>query len=63
MELAIANIKEINWKQAALDDLHIPAKKKKATQALSEAHIKRALTNTFNDIIKGKGQGFNVLLQ
>jgi hypothetical protein len=61
--LAVADIKEINWKQTALDDLHIPAKKKKAVQALSEAHIKRASTNAFDDVVEGKGQGFNVLLQ
>ncbi|KAH8757124.1 P-loop containing nucleoside triphosphate hydrolase protein [Hyaloscypha finlandica] len=62
VELAVADIKEIDWKQAALDDLHIPAKKKKAAQALSEAHVKRASTNAFDDVVKGKGQGFNVLL-
>jgi hypothetical protein len=60
--LAVANIKEINWKQAALNDLHISPKKKKAVQALSEAHVKRSSTNAFDDVIEGKGQGFNVLL-
>jgi hypothetical protein len=63
VELAVADIKEIDWKQAALDDLHIPAKKKKAAQALSEAHVKRASTNAFDDIVEGKGQGFSLLLQ
>jgi hypothetical protein len=32
-------------------------------QVFSEAYIKQASTNSFNDIIKGKGQGFNILLQ
>lgn len=50
MELAVADIEEIDWKQAALDDLHIPAKKKAAVQALSEAHVKRASTNAFDDV-------------
>ena len=63
MELAFADIKEIDWQQDALDDLHIPAEKKKAARALSEAHVKRASTTTFDDVVKGKGQGFNVLLQ
>jgi putative sterol carrier protein len=63
VELAVADIKEIDWKQAALDDLHIPAKKKKAARALSEDYVKRASTNAFNDVVKGKGQGFSVLLQ
>jgi hypothetical protein len=61
--LAIADIKKIDWKQAALDNLHIPAKKKKAMQALSETYVKRASTNSFDDIIERKGQGFNILLQ
>jgi hypothetical protein len=61
--LAVTDIKEIDWKQATLDDLHIPARKKKAVQALSEAHVKRASTNAFDDVVEGKGQGFNVLLQ
>jgi hypothetical protein len=30
VELAIADIKEIEWKQAALDDFYIPVRKKKA---------------------------------
>jgi hypothetical protein len=46
-----------------LDDLHISPKKKKAAQALSEAHVKRSSTNAFDDVVEGKGQGFNVLLQ
>jgi hypothetical protein len=42
-------------------NIYIPPKKK-AAQALSEAYIKRASTNAFDDIIEGKGQGFSVLL-
>ncbi|KAN0106673.1 hypothetical protein V8E51_009549 [Hyaloscypha variabilis] len=30
--------------------------------ALSEAHVKRVSTNAFDDVVKGKGQGFSVLL-
>ena len=60
-EFAVANIKEIAWKQAALDDLQLPLEKKKVVQALAEAHVKRASTNL--DFVEGKGQGFIVLLQ
>ncbi|KAH8586146.1 P-loop containing nucleoside triphosphate hydrolase protein, partial [Bisporella sp. PMI_857] len=49
-------------KQAALDDLHIPLKKKKAVQALFEAHDKRATTNSFDNVVEGKKQGFSVFL-
>jgi hypothetical protein len=63
VEVAVAYIKEIDWKKAALDDLHIPPRKKKAVQALSEAHVKRATTHSYDDVVAGKGQGFSVLLQ
>lgn len=63
MELAVADIEEIDWELGGLDLLHIPLKKKKAVQALSEAHVERASTDSFDDVIEGKGQGFNVLLQ
>jgi len=33
-----------------------------AARTLSEAYIKRASINAFDDIIKGKGQEFSVLL-
>ena len=56
VEVAVANIKEIDWKQAALDDLHIPPRKKKAVQALSEAHVKRAMTHSFDDVVAGRGK-------
>jgi len=62
VEVAVANITEIDWKQAPLGDLHIPPRKKKAVQALSEAHAKRAMTHSFDDVVAGKGQGFSVLL-
>jgi hypothetical protein len=61
-ELSIADIKEIDWKQAPLDDFYIPAKKKKAVQVLSEAYVEQASTNTFDDVVEGKRQGFNMLL-
>jgi hypothetical protein len=63
VELAVADIKEIGWKQAALDDLHVPLRMKKAVRALSEAHVQRASMNRFDDVVEGKGQGFNILLQ
>merc|ERR1712093_637386 len=57
-----ADINEIDWNEAALDDLQMPAKKKKALQALSEAHAKRTPSNCFDDVVEGKGQGFNIIL-
>ncbi|KAH6711957.1 hypothetical protein BKA61DRAFT_677173 [Leptodontidium sp. MPI-SDFR-AT-0119] len=51
-EVAVANIKEIDWKQAPLDDLYIPPRKKKAvppsvgktlTAELIAEHLRRPL--------------------
>ena len=56
VEVAVANITEIDWKQAPLGDLHIPPRKKKAVQALSEAHAKRAMTHSFDDVVAGRGK-------
>jgi hypothetical protein len=63
MEMVIIYIKEIDWKEAVLDNLYIFIRKKKAVQAFSEAYIKRATTYSYNNIIIGKGQGFSILLQ
>jgi hypothetical protein len=56
-------MKDIEWQPAALAHLQIPDKKKNAIQALSEAHMRRASGDGFDDFVVGKGQGLNVLLQ
>jgi hypothetical protein len=60
----VDDIKDIKWQPEALAHLQIREKTKRAIQALLEAHIKRASTNSFSfdDLIAGKGQGFNVLM-
>jgi hypothetical protein len=64
-EFAVDDIKDIEWQPKALSHLQMPQKKKRAIQALLEAHMKRASTNSFSfdDLIAGKGLGFNVLMQ
>jgi hypothetical protein len=64
-EFAVDDIKDIEWQPEALSHLQMPQKKKRAIQALLEAHMKRASTNSFSfdDLIAGKGLGFNVLMQ
>ncbi|KFY02822.1 hypothetical protein V490_00390 [Pseudogymnoascus sp. VKM F-3557] len=63
LEFAVDDIEDITWQPAALAHLQIPDKKKKAIQALSEAHMARTSGNGFDDFVVGKGQGLNVLLQ
>jgi hypothetical protein len=64
-EFAVDDIRDIEWQPEALSQLQIPTKKKTAIQALLEAYIKRASSKfaSFDDLIAGKGQGFNMLLQ
>jgi hypothetical protein len=63
-EYAVDDIRDIEWQPGALSHLQIPLKKKKALRALLEAHMRRASTSSFSfdDLIAGKGLGFNVLL-
>ena len=63
VEFAVDDIEDIKWQPAALAHLQIPDKKKKAIQALSEAHMARTSGNGFDDFVVGKGQGLNMLLQ
>ncbi|KAL5344673.1 hypothetical protein ACLOAV_010365 [Pseudogymnoascus australis] len=62
LEFAVDDIEDITWQPAGLAHLQIPDKKKKAIQALSEAHMARTSGNGFDDFVVGKGQGLNVLL-
>ncbi|KFY50097.1 hypothetical protein V495_00352 [Pseudogymnoascus sp. VKM F-4514 (FW-929)] len=55
LEFAIDDIEDIKWQPAALAHLQIPDKKKKAIQALSEAHMTRTSGNGFDDFVVGKG--------
>ena len=63
-EFAVHDIRDIEWQSEAFTHLQIPPKKKKAIQALTEAHLRRASTNSFafDDFVVGKGLGFNMLL-
>lgn len=63
-EFAVDDIRDIKWQSEAFTHLQIPPKKKKAIQALTEAHLRRASTSSFSfdDFVVGKGLGFNVLL-
>lgn len=63
-EFAVDHIKDIEWQPEALSHLQIREKAKRAIQALLEAHMKRASTNSFSfdDFVAGKGLGFNLML-
>lgn len=61
-EFAVDDIKDIKWQPEALSHLQIREKTKRAIQALLQAHITSTNSFSFDDLIAGKGQGFNVLM-
>ena len=63
VEFVVDDIKDIVWNPSSFENLTIPATKKKIITALAEAHLSRASDDTFNDFVKGKGQGLIALLQ
>jgi ATP-dependent protease Clp ATPase subunit len=63
MEFAVTDIKDIKWSFLSFKSLTISDEQRDVTIALAEAHIDQAQEFSFDDVIKGKGQGLIVLLQ
>jgi hypothetical protein len=65
----VEDIKSINWSALPFDSLTIPAQKKEVIMAITQSRIgqlsegKSSVDSPFNDVIKGKGRGINILLQ
>lgn len=62
MEFAVADITDICWDELIFDQLTIPPKTKILIQALMAQHSGHETTPMFDDFVKGKGRGLNVLL-
>jgi hypothetical protein len=66
VEFAVTDIKEVKWSSKPFDPLVIPGEDREVVIALVEARNRRATRKsefTFNDVVRGKGRGLNVLLQ
>ena len=63
VEFAVADTREIEWNTLSFDCLVMPDAQKEMILALAETHMGRLPTLPFDDVIEGKGQGLNVLLQ
>jgi hypothetical protein len=61
--LAVANIQPIEWSNDPFSMLAIPQKDKNAFMAIAQAYAGTQNVRNFDDILKGKGRGFIVLLQ
>ena len=62
----MTDIEEVEWSSEPFDCLVIPDEDREVIMALVEARNGRAAREsgfTFNDIVRGKGRGLNVLLQ
>jgi hypothetical protein len=63
VEFAVADTRDIEWNTLSFDCLVMPDSQKEMILALAETHMGRLPTLPFDDVIEGKGQGLNVLLQ
>jgi hypothetical protein len=62
VEFAVANIRDIEWKDSSFDNLQLPEGKKDDIRALAEFYLHRPSDYT-PDFVDGKGQGGAFLLQ
>lgn len=63
MELSVVGIRDIEWDTLSFDCLVMPDEQKEMVLALAETHMGKVPTLPFDDVVEGKGQGLNVLLQ
>ena len=62
MEFAVSDIHNIDWNPESFDRLTIPDERKELIRAVVTSHVNRE-TCSFDDFVRGKGQGLVVLLQ
>lgn len=62
VEFAVSDIHKIDWNPESFDRLTIPDEPKKLIRAVVTSHVNRE-TCSFDDFVRGKGQGLVVLLQ
>ncbi|KAK9847085.1 AAA+ ATPase domain [Penicillium brevicompactum] len=62
LECAISALKDVDWSPESFDCLKIPSETKTILLSLAKTRLGMIPTVPFDDIIDGKGQGFNILL-
>lgn len=63
-EFAVSCIEDIHWTNLPFQNLVMPVKKKDMLQALVQEHLAGTAAGeaSFDDVVKGKGQGLIILL-
>ncbi|KAI9853841.1 MAG: hypothetical protein M1813_001787 [Trichoglossum hirsutum] len=56
-EFAVTSLQEIRWDTNPFQSLVLPKRRKEIIQALIESHMSERADQSFDDIVKGKGQG------
>ncbi|KAJ5873293.1 ATPase AAA-type core [Penicillium solitum] len=62
LECAVSALRDVNWSPESFDCLKIPSETKTLLLSLAKTRLGLIPTVPFDDLIDGKGQGFNILL-
>ncbi|OQD78753.1 hypothetical protein PENANT_c084G10035 [Penicillium antarcticum] len=62
LECAVSALRDVNWSPESFNCLQIPSETKKMLLSLAKTRLGLIQTVPFDDVIDGKGQGLNVLL-
>lgn len=63
VECAVSAIVDVDWSPESFDCLRIPSETKTILLSLAKTRLGMIPTVPFDDVIDGKGQGFNILLE
>ncbi|CAG7985873.1 unnamed protein product [Penicillium salamii] len=63
LECAVSALKDVDWSPESFDCLKIPPETKTLLLSLAKTRLGLIPTLRFDDVIDGKGQGFNILLK
>ena len=62
MECAVGDLEEVQWSPAIFDRLQIPEDNKEILLFVTSSRLRSDGGVAFDDFVKGKGRGLNVLL-
>jgi AAA+ superfamily predicted ATPase len=63
VECAVSALRDVDWSPESFDCLKIPSETKTILLSLAKNRLGMIPTVPFDDVIDGKGQGFNILLK
>lgn len=63
VECAVSALRDVVWLPESFDCLKIPSETKTILLSLAKTRLGMIPTVPFDDVIDGKGQGFNILLK